>query len=53
MRVVVLFLLVGIRFRCRVNWVLFIGNSLVEKRKWQSRSGSKACEERWLVFDDI
>ena len=25
MRVVVLFLLLGIRFRCRVKWVLFIG----------------------------
>ena len=47
------FLLLGIRFRCRVKWVLFIGNSLVEKRKWQSTSGSRACEERWLVFDVI
>ena len=36
MRVVVLFSFLGIRFRCRVKWVLFIGNSnsLVEKRKW-------------------
>ena len=53
MRVMVLFLLLGIRFRCRVKWVLFIGNSLVEKRNWHSRSGSRACEERWLVFDVI
>ena len=52
MRVVVLFLLLGIRFRCRVKWVLFIGNSnsLVEKRKWQSRSGSRACEENSMLF---
>ena len=33
--------------------MLFIGNSLAEKTGWQSISGSRACEERWLVFDVI